>query len=35
MTCSIQDLIPETGIKSVTPPLGVQSLNHWTTSEIP
>ena len=28
-------LVPQPGIDPVTPALGAQSLNHWTTGEVP
>ena len=28
-------LVPQSGIESVVPALGAQSLNHWTTRDIP
>ena len=28
-------LVPESGIKPMPPPLRAQSLNHWTSSEVP
>ena len=33
MACSI--LVPQPGIKPVPPALEAQSLNHWTTREVP
>ena len=33
VTCRI--LVPPTGIEHVAPALGAQSLNHWTTREVP
>ena len=32
---SMQDLVPWLGIKTGSPALGVWSLNHWTTRELP
>ena len=29
------DLVPQPGIKSRPPALGLQSLSHWTTREVP
>ena len=29
------NLVPESGIEPVLPALGTQSLNHWTTQEVP
>ena len=31
LSCSMCDLVPWSGIKSGSPGLGTQSLNHWTT----
>ena len=33
VACGI--LVPRPGIEPVPPPLGVWSLNHWTTREVP
>ena len=35
LNCSMWDLVPWLGIEPRPPALGVQSLNHWTTREIP
>ena len=35
LRCSIWDLVPWPGIKPGPPALGVQSLSHWTTREVP
>ena len=34
-SCGTQDLVPWPGIKPGPPVLGVHSLNHWTTGEVP
>ena len=34
MSC-MQDLVPRPGIEPGPPALGVQSLTHWTTREVP
>ena len=34
-SCSIWDLVPWAGIECWPPALGVWSLNHWTTREVP
>ena len=34
-SCSMWDLVPWSGIKPRSPALGVWSLNHWTTREVP
>ena len=34
-SCGMWDLVPWPGIKPAPPALGVQSLNHWTTREVP
>ena len=31
----MQDLVPSPGVEAGSPALGVQSLTHWTTSEVP
>ena len=31
-SCSLQDLVPQPGIKPVPPALGAWNLSHWTTS---
>ena len=28
-------LVPQPGIEPMLPPLGAQSLNHWTTRKVP
>ena len=33
VACGI--LVPPSGFKPMPPALGAQSLNHWTTSEVP
>ena len=33
--CSTRDIVPWPGIKPGPPALGAQSLNHWTTREVP
>ena len=35
LSCSIRDLVPRPGIEPRLPELGAQSLNYWTTSEVP
>ena len=42
VSCSVQtlswglwNLVPQPGIEPRPPKLGVQSLNHWTTREVP
>ena len=35
LSCSIWDLVPWSGIKPRPSALGVQSLSHWTTKEVP
>ena len=35
LSCSTWDLFPWPGIEPVPPTLGVQSLSHWTTREVP
>lgn len=35
LSCHSWDLVSWTGIKLRHPPLGAQSLSHWTTSEVP
>jgi len=35
LSCGIQDLVPRPGVKSRSPALGVWSLSHWTTREVP
>ena len=35
LSCGIWDLVPWAGIKPGSPALGVQSLSHWTTREVP
>ena len=32
--CSMWDLVPQPGIEPRPPALGVQSLSHWTTTEV-
>ena len=34
-TCSKWDLVPGSGIEPGSPALGVRSLSHWTTREVP
>ena len=34
-SCSMWDLVPSPGIEPRPPALGVQSLSHWTTKEVP
>ena len=34
-SCGMQDLVPWPGIKPGPPALGAQSLNFWTTREVP
>ena len=34
-SCSMWDLVPWPGIEPWPPALGVQSLSHWTTGEVP
>ena len=34
-TCSMWNLVPRPGIEPRLPALGVQSLSHWTTREVP
>ena len=34
-SCSMDDLVPWPGMEPGWPALGVQSLSHWTTREIP
>ena len=31
----MRDLVPQPGIEPWPPALGVQSLTHWTTKEVP
>ena len=35
LSCGMWDLVPCPGIKPEFPALGVQSLSHWTTREVP
>ena len=35
LSCSIWDLVPQPGMESWPPALGVQILTHWTTREVP
>ena len=35
LSCSIQDLVSQPGIKPGPPALGAWSLTHWTTREVP
>ena len=35
LNCCIWDLVPWPGIETGPPALGVQSLSHWTTGEVP
>ena len=35
LICGIQDLIPFTGMEPGPPALGVMSLSHWTSREVP
>ena len=35
LSCGMRDLVPSLGIEPRPPALGVQSLNHWTTKEVP
>ena len=35
LRCSMWDLVPWPGIEPGLPALGVQSLSHWTTREVP
>ena len=35
LSCCMQDLAPCPGIEPRPPALGVQSLSHWTTREVP
>ena len=35
LSCCMWDLFPWPGIESGSPPLGAQSLSHWTTREVP
>ena len=34
-SCGMWDLVPWSGIKPAPPTLGLQSLSHWTTTEVP
>ena len=34
-TYGMWDLVPQPGIELRPPALGVQSLSHWTTTEVP
>ena len=34
-SCGMWDLVPLPGTEPDFPALGVQSLNHWTTREVP
>ena len=35
LCCGMLDLVPQTGIEPMPLALGLQSLNHWTTREVP
>ena len=35
LSCSIRELVPWPGTEPRPPPLGAQSLSHWTTREVP
>ena len=35
LSFSVQDLVPRPGIEPGLPAFGGQSLNHWTTREVP
>ena len=35
LSCSMWDLVPQSGIEPVFPALRAQSLNHWTTRKSP
>ena len=35
LCCGVWDPVPQAGIESGPPVLGVQSLSHWTTREVP
>ena len=35
LSCGMQDLVPPPGMEPRPPALGVQSLSHWTTREVP
>ena len=35
LSCGMHDLVPWLGMESGPPALGVQSLGHWTTREVP
>ena len=35
LSCGMWDLVPQPGIEPRPPALGVQSLTHWTTREVP
>ena len=35
LSCGMFDLVPQTGIEPIPLALGSQSLNHWTTREVP
>ena len=35
LSCGMRDLVPRSRIEPGPPALGVQSLNHWTTREVP
>ena len=35
LACGMWDLVPQPDIEPGRPPLGVQSLSHWTTREFP
>ena len=35
LSCGMWDLVPRPGIEPGSPPLGAQSLSHWTTREVP
>ena len=34
-SCGMWDLVPGSGIEPRSPVLGVRSLSHWTTREVP
>ena len=33
--CGMRIIVPQPGVEPVPPALGVISLNHWTTREVP
>ena len=35
LSCGMQGLVPQTGIEPRLPALGVWSLTHWPTREVP